>query len=117
MIDGDLEGDLQLRSPGAWELYRKTAETRELDVSATARGESWRREEGWAARWWDGGLRFASASDPGRLASAIALAARLPAPEEAPPPFPKREVRREAPAAAVDPPPELFAPLAQLVSE
>jgi len=117
MIDGDLEGDLERRSPGAWELYRKTAETRELDVSAVARGEIRRREDGWAARWWDGGLRFASASDPGRLASAMALAAQLPVREEAPPPFPRRDVRREGSTGAVDPAPELFVPLSQLVSE
>jgi len=117
MIDGELEGELERRSPGAWELYRKTAETRELDVSAAARGEIWRREEGWAARWWDGGLRFASASDRERLASAIALAARLPAREEAPPSFPGREVQRDDSADAVDAAPELFAPLSQLVSE
>ena len=117
MIDGALEAELQRRSPGAWELYRKTAETRELDVSPHARGEIRRREDGWAARWWDGGLRFASASDPARLALAMALAARLPAREEAPPPFPRREVRREGSAGALDPAPELFAPLSQLVSE
>lgn len=116
MIAGDLEGELERRAAGAWELYRKTAETRELDVSAAARGEIRRREDGWAARWWDGGLRFASGSDPGRLASAMALAARLPATEEAPPPFPRRDVRRESSSAAFDPAPELFAPLAQLVS-
>ena len=117
MIDGDLEGELERRAAGAWELYRKTAETRELDVSAAARGEIRRREDGWAARWWDGGLRFASGSDPGRLASAMALAARLPASEEAPPPFPRRDVQRENSSGAVDPAPELFAPLSQLVSE
>ena len=117
MIDGELEGELDRRWPGAWELYRKTAETRELDVSASARAEIWRREEGWAARWWDGGLRFASASDRQRLASAIALSARLPAREEAPPPFPGREVRRDEQPGVVLPPPELFAPLSQLVSE
>jgi PmbA protein len=117
MIDGDLEGELERRASGAWDLYRKTAETRELDVSATARGEIRRREDGWAARWWDGGLRFATASDPGRLVSAMALVARLPAREEAPPPFPRRDVWREGSSGAVEPAPELFAPLSQLVSE
>jgi predicted Zn-dependent protease len=117
MIDGELEGELDRRWPGAWELYRKTAETRELDVSSAARGEIWRREEGWAARWWDGGLRFASASDRERLASAMALAARLPAREEAPPSLPGREVRRDEQPGAILPAPELFAPLSQLVSE
>lgn len=117
MIDGDLEGELDRRAPGAWELYRKAAETRELDLSATSRGEIRRKEEGWAARWWAGGLRFASASDPGRLVAAMALAARLPALEEPPPPLPRRDVRRDGTAGAAEPAPELFAPLAQLVSE
>ena len=43
MIDEDLERELERRWPGAWELYRKTAETREVDVSAAARGEIRRR--------------------------------------------------------------------------
>lgn len=116
MIDGELERELDRRWPGAWELYRKTAETRELDVSATARGEIWRREEGWAARWWDRGLRFASASDRERLASAMALSARLPAIDETPPLLPGREVRRDEQPGVVLPAPEIFAPLAQLVS-
>jgi predicted Zn-dependent protease len=117
MIHGELESALERRAPGAWELYRKTAETRELDLAAAERGEAWRREEGWAARWWDHGMRFASASDPARLLSAISLAGRLPAAEEPPPPLPKREVHREPDVAPVAPPPELFEPLAQLVSE
>ncbi len=117
MIDGDLEGELERRAPGAWELYRKTAETREIDVSATFRGELRRREDGWAARWWAGGLRFASASDPARLASAMALAARLPAREEAAPALAGRDVRREESPGAIEPAPELFAPLSHLVSE
>lgn len=117
MIDGDLEGELERRSPGAWELYRKTAEARELEVSAVARGEISSREEGWAARWWEGGVRFSSGSDRERLARAIALAAKLPAREEAPPRLPAREVLRAESAAGVDPAPDLFAPLSQLVSE
>jgi predicted Zn-dependent protease len=117
MIDGDLERELERRWPGAWELYRKTAETREIDVSAAARGEIRRREDGWAVRWWDGGMRFASASDPVRLAAAIGVARRLPARDEARPAFPDRTVHRDVPVGPVDAAPELFAPLAQLVSE
>jgi predicted Zn-dependent protease len=118
MIDADLERELERRFPGAWELYRKTAESRELDVSATSRGEAWRREEGWAVRWWEGGLRFATGSDRQRLAAAIPLAGKLPGRAEPAPPFPAREAVQTAdPAAAVAAPPDLFAPLAQLVSE
>ena len=116
MIDGDLEGALERRAAGAWELYRKTAETRETDLTSTSRGEIRRREDGWAARWWERGVRFASASDPARLVAAIALATRLPAGEEAPPPLPKRDARRDGAPGAIEPAPELFAPLAQLVS-
>jgi predicted Zn-dependent protease len=118
MIDADLERELDRRFPGAWELYRKTAESRELEVSATNRGEAWRREEGWAVRWWEGGLRFATGSDRQRLAAAIPLAGKLPGRAEPAPPFPTREaVQTSDPAAAVAAPPDLFGPLAQLVSE
>jgi predicted Zn-dependent protease len=118
MIDADLERELERRFPGAWELYRKTAESRELEVSATNRGEAWRREEGWAVRWWEGGLRFATGSDRQRLAAAIPLAGKLPGRAEPAPPFPTREAVQPAdPVAAVAAPPDLFAPLAQLVSE
>ena len=48
--------------------------------------------------------------------AAIALATRLPAGEEAPPPLPKRGARRDGAPGAIEPAPELFAPLAQLVS-
>jgi len=126
MIDADLERELERRFPGAWELYRKTAESRELEVSGTNRGEAWRREEGWAVRWWEGGLRFATGSDRQRLAAAIPLAGKLPGRAEPAPPFPTSgliseggqiPVRPADPATAVTAPPDLFAPLAQLVSE
>ncbi|HEX9287186.1 MAG TPA: metallopeptidase TldD-related protein [Thermoanaerobaculia bacterium] len=118
MIDEDLERELERRFPGSWELYRKIAESRELEISATNRGEAWRREEGWAVRWWEGGLRFATGSDRRRLAAAIPLAAKLPARDEAAPPLPSREALQPAdPAGAVAAPPDLFSPLAQQVSE
>ncbi|HEY3172917.1 MAG TPA: metallopeptidase TldD-related protein [Thermoanaerobaculia bacterium] len=126
MIDADLEGELERRSPGAWEIYRKTAESRELEISAANRGEAWRREEGWAVRWWEGGLRVATASDRQRLAAAIPLAAKLPVRAEPAPRLPSRglipeggpiPLRPDETTAAIAPPPELFVTLAQLVSE
>ncbi|PYQ37636.1 MAG: hypothetical protein DMF55_00020 [Acidobacteria bacterium] len=126
MIDVDLERELERRFPGAWELYRKTADSRELETSAASRHEAWRREEGWAVRWWEGGLRFATGSDRQRLAAAIPLAGKLPARSEPAPPFPTGGVIPEGgqiplhpddPTAAVAAPPDVFAPLAQLVSE
>ncbi len=108
---------LERRAPGAWELYRKTGQTRETDSSGSGRGDAWRREEGWAARWWESGLRFASGSDPERLAAAIGAAVKLPARGEAAPRLPAREVLRPESPAHVDPPPELFERLSQLVSE
>lgn len=113
----ELPALLERRAPGAWELYRKTAETREADISGHDRTEVSRREEGLAARWWTGGLRFASGSDAGRLADAIGQASELPALGPAAPQLPSRGAERPVSEKAVDPPPDLFARLAQLVSE
>ena len=108
---------LERRSPGAWELYRKISETRETDVARAVRREAFRRETGWAARWWDGGMRFASASDGDRLAAAIADAARLPAREEAVPRLPASKGERPAPETDPPTPSDLFERLGQLVAE
>jgi predicted Zn-dependent protease len=104
-------------APRAWELYRKRAETRELDVARARRTELWRREEGWAARWWADGLRSASASDARRLAAAVAQAQQLPARSEPVPRFPSGAIVRPESASALEPPPDLFERLAQLVGE
>jgi predicted Zn-dependent protease len=114
----DLPLLLERRAPGAWELYRKMAETREADVSPHGRTELSRREEGLAARWWaGGGLRFASGSDPARLADAIDRASELPAKSIVSPRLPGRGAQRPASEGPVDPPPDLFARLSQLVGE
>ena len=56
-IAGELEG----RSPGNWELYRKRSESRETFASSAGRRDAVRSEEGWSARWWEkGGARFAA---------------------------------------------------------
>jgi predicted Zn-dependent protease len=108
---------LERRSPGAWELYRKISETRETDVSRADRREALRRENGWAVRWWDRGLRFACASDPERLAAAVLEAAKLPARDEAAPRLPGSKAERPGPKEDPPSPPDLFERLAQLVAE
>lgn len=108
---------LERRSPRAWELYRKVSESRETDVTRGDRREAFRREKGWAARWWDEGLRFACASDPERLAVAVLEAAKLPARVEPVPRLPGSKAERPAPGKNPPSPPDLFEPLSQLVSE
>lgn len=108
---------LEQRAPGAWELYRKVSETRETDVERGDRREAFRRETGWAARWWEGGLRFACGSDADRLAAAIGEAARLPAREEAAPRLPGSKAERPVPEREPATPADLFERLAQLVAE
>ena len=70
---------LEGRAPGAWELYEKRAVSREESSEGSERSGFERREEGWAARWREGGAaRFAAASTLERLARAITEAAALP---------------------------------------
>jgi predicted Zn-dependent protease len=109
----DLRTELESRAPGAWELYSKAAETRELDASPSLRRRSWRREEGWAARWHErGALRFAAATSPSELFAALDEAAAIPARPEEPPDWPRRTASAGPPAPVVEPP-EIFEPLAR----
>ncbi|MEP6992888.1 MAG: metallopeptidase TldD-related protein [Acidobacteriota bacterium] len=112
MTPEDLQRELQRRAPGAWELYQKTAESREIDASSALRRRSWRREEGWAARWSEGGsLRFAAACHPGDLFRALPEALRIPAATEEPPDWPR--ARAEAPPPLpLEEPSDLFDALA-----
>ncbi|HEX4440728.1 MAG TPA: metallopeptidase TldD-related protein [Thermoanaerobaculia bacterium] len=108
----DVAALLERRAAGRWELYRKSARTRERDGGRGLSRITHRAEEGWAARWWDGspaGMWFAAGSDAGGLAAAMDDAARLPAAEEPPPDWPKNPARKAAPpepaeAADADPP-------------
>ena len=91
MTHDELRAALTQRSPGQWELYTKSAESRERDVCATLVREGWSREEGWAARWWEGGApRFAAASSAEGLEQALSDAARVDVAPEEPPDWPAR---------------------------
>ena len=116
MTGDDLRAQLGRRSPGQWELYRKIAETREIDATAELERAAWRREEGWAARWWEGGApRFAAASDADGLALALPEAARLPVAADEPPAWPAKKAT-VAGAASVEAPPALFEELLRAVA-
>jgi predicted Zn-dependent protease len=117
VTEPDLPAILERRAPGAWELYRKRAETRESDMSVRERADAWRREEGWSARWWAPGLRFACGSDAARLADAIDRASELPARGDDAIRLPVRDAPREVSATEVAPPPEVFSRLSHLVAE
>jgi predicted Zn-dependent protease len=113
-----LADQLEGLAPGAWELYEKSAVSRETAAAGAERAEIERREEGWAARWWEGGgARFAAASSPERLARAIADSAALPAATGAPPDWPTGRCPAPEAGLAPEPPPrEVFEELALLVA-
>jgi predicted Zn-dependent protease len=112
----DLARELARRAPGQWELYRKTAESREAESSPALRRAAWRREEGWAARWREsGGPRFAAATSAEELALALDAAGRIPVAESPAPDWPAGT--GTAPGeTAVAPPPDLFEDLARAVA-
>ena len=115
MTFDDLRQELSRRAPGQWELYQKTAESRELESSTALSRSDWRREEGWAARWWEKGApRFAAGTSPGELFAALPEAASPALETESPPEWPSRTLTC-GPGAAAPPPPDLFQDLAQAV--
>lgn len=110
---------LQDRAPGVWELYRKTAESRERVCRAGSISAFSRREEGWAARWWNSGsLRFASASTPALLEGAMTEAASLPlaTSRSQPPEWPTATHQATEAGEPVEAPPELFETLGRQLS-
>jgi predicted Zn-dependent protease len=112
----DLKAVLGQRAPGQWELYRKSAETREIEASPAFQRAAWRREEGWAARWWEAGApRFAAASDTQSLALALPEAARIAVAAQPPPHWPSQTAAL-AGETTVNPPPELFEDLSRAVA-
>jgi PmbA protein len=116
MRNDDLRAALERRAPGQWELYRKSAESRTLDASPTMRRIAWRREEGWAARWWESGApRFAAASSPEELDRALPAAGRVPVAAEPPPDWPSH-ASPGPPAEPVAAPDDLFEELSRAVA-
>ncbi len=116
MTAEDLARALSRRAPGQWELYRKSAESRETVSSRELERAAWRREEGWAARWWESGSpRFAAASSPEALALAVSDATRVAV---APSPAPDWPARTSAPpeGAVLERPPDVFEELARAVA-
>jgi predicted Zn-dependent protease len=115
--DADLPGQLEQRAPGQWELYAKTAESWEsVSTPAGARG-AWRREQGWAARAWEGSRpRFAAATSPEGLLAALADAGRFAPADEPPPEWPSR-VLAAADVPAATRAPDLFDELARSLAE
>jgi PmbA protein len=112
----DLQSELQRRAGGDWELYRKSAESRELDASPELRRRAWRREEGWAARWWErGSQRFAAATSLRELLGALPEALAIPAAPEEPPDWP-RATAASAAAPEVEEPADLFDPVARALA-
>jgi len=119
MRDERLLERLSRRAPGEWELYVKTAESRELASTAESRSERLRREQGWAARFWEGGApRFASACGEAELERALSRAARTPTAPAEPPEWPGgRTAGQDTPALKPpEPPPELFEEVSRRVS-
>jgi len=114
----DVAGELARRAPGQWELYRKTAESREWETAAGATRVSWNREEGWAARWWrEGGPRFAAASSAARLVPAIQTADTTAMSDTPAPEWPSRNVpARAAEDPLPEPATELFADLSRAIA-
>jgi predicted Zn-dependent protease len=117
MSSEDLRQKLEGRSPGQWELYQKTGRSREHVVSPKSRSEFARREEGWAARWFEGdALRFACGSGPRELERAMEESADI-----ALSPSPRLDWPAgrgaEVPAAEeLEPPPDYFEELSRLLA-
>jgi predicted Zn-dependent protease len=106
---------LHRRSGTTWELYEKHALSRETRSTAEGVTACERREEGWAARFWESGAgRFAAASSPERLAAAVGSASALPGAGGPAPDWPEgSSAMPPAPPEPGEPPQELFEALAR----
>lgn len=113
----DVLAELSRRAGVHWELYRKNGESHELTAAGASRRRAWRREEGWAARWWEQeGIRFACASHLDELLTAISLAQSVRVCPSPTPDWPESRSPDAPPAAQVEPPPDLFPDLARALS-
>jgi predicted Zn-dependent protease len=116
MTRDDLIELLRRRSGASWELYEKRALARETRSTAEGVTASERREEGWAARFWESGAgRFAAASSPERLAVALKAVAALPGAPGPSPDWPEGGggAAPPDPPDPAEPPRELFEDLAR----
>ena len=117
MSGGRLVRELEKRSPGNWELYRKRSESREVVSSAAGRREAVRSEEGWSARWWEKeGPRFAAASAEADLAAALSRSERVAVVPAAPPPWPASKSASQEDPASTAAAPDVFEALGRLVA-
>jgi len=109
--------ELSRRAPGEWELYRKSGESLDLQATAAARVTIARREEGWAARWWERGAPlFASGSSPENLERALAEVSRIQTSKEPSPAWPTAKSPERKTHGAIEPPPDLFEELQRQVA-
>lgn len=109
--------ELARRAGTDWELYRKSGQSHERVATAAGRSEAWRREQGWAARWWENGApRFACGSDPAALSGAIEIAGGVSVTASPAPRWP-RSKSAEGPAdLPLTPPPDIFEDLTRQIS-
>jgi predicted Zn-dependent protease len=108
---------LERQAAGQWELYRKAGRSRERVTSARSSGQFARREEGWAARWFEkGALRFACASDSMALERAFADAVRVTQAPSVTLDWPTGQSAEASDNEVLEPPPDLFQELARLLA-
>lgn len=113
----EIRGELARRAPGQWELYRKQSESRESEAAPSMRRDFWRREEGWAARWWESGApRFACGSSEAELRRSIETAGALSAAPAPPLDWPVRKGGAAEEDSGIEAPPDLFEDLMRAVS-
>ncbi len=113
----DVVAELSRRAGAHWELYRKNGESHELTAAGASRRRAWRREEGWAARWWEQeGIRFACASRLDELLTAISLTQSVRVSPSPTPDWPESRSPDAPPAAPPEPPPDFFPDLARALS-
>ncbi len=109
--------ELAARAGAEWEIYAKSARSREVRATVDRREESERHEEGFAARWMERGTSlFAAASSPEQLLQAVKNASRI---VRAPgPPLPALPAGGYPEAAEGELPPgaELFEELSSLLA-
>ncbi len=109
--------ELSRRAAGDWELYSKRGESLDLQATPDARVRIARREEGWAARWWEGDApRFACGSSPENLERALAEVSRIRTSKEPSPVWPAAKSPPRKTSGAVEPPSDLFEELQRQVS-